>query len=610
MFQRIIPLIKFFILLLIFFIIQKPIFMGYHAGIYSELNLKTIAAVIQAGLPMDITMACYFLVIPTILGFISIFWISKSLLTILKCYSLFISTIIALLFIIDLQLYSYWGFRLDTTPLFYFVSSPRSAMASITLPEYILGLIGIPSIIAILYFCITKAVLKPKYWLTTNSLKIKSTLLLCISLGLIFLGIRGGWTVSTMNLSRVYFSTDEKLNQAAINPIFSLMESSMKEQNFSKQFQYFSKEKANNLVDSLNHRVSDEIETRNLLKITQPNIYLVLLESFSVPLMETKVEGKTITPHLNAIADSSIYFTQFYANSFRTDRGLISILSGFPSQPNTSVMKYTRKTQKLPSISSTLKNAGYDLSYFYGGDINFTNLNAYLKGAGFEYIVSDKDFPIQQKLSKWGVHDEFVFDKAIEYLKVRRQEKPHFSIIQTSSSHEPFEVPIHQFESNKANAFAYTDKCLSNFIENLKTIGEWENSLIILIPDHQGAFPENLSNNSLDRYHIPLIWTGGAISKPDTIHTIGSQIDLAATLLAQLQLPHQDFNYSKNLLDSNAMHYGYFSFPEFAGLWTKEGGVILNLKSAQVQSIGEKEEPFLSQLKAYIQKVYLDMDAL
>ena len=39
-------------------------------------------------------------------------------------------------------------------------------------------------------------------------------------------------------------------------------------------------------------------------------------------------------------------------------------------------MKYPKKTQHLPSIPGSLKKAGYDLQYYYGGDADFTNMRS------------------------------------------------------------------------------------------------------------------------------------------------------------------------------------------------------------------------------------------
>ena len=96
-----------------------------------------------------------------------------------------------------------------------------------------------------------------------------------------------------------------------------------------------------------------------------------------------------------------------------------------------------------------------------------------------------------------------------------------------------------------------------------------ENTLFVLVPDHQGAYPYPIEN-PLDGQTIPLILLGGAIKEPRVIDTYASQIDIAATLLAQLGVPHDDFTFSKNILNPSSPHFGYFTRPNFFGMVTPE----------------------------------------
>ena len=239
-----------------------------------------------------------------------------------------------------------------------------------------------------------------------------------------------------------------------------------------------------------------------------------------------------------------------------TDRGLAAIISGYPAQPTTSIMKYPKKTQHLPSIPGSLKKAGYDLQYYYGGDADFTNMRSYLIQAGIDNIVSDKDFPLSERLSKWGAHDHVVFNRLLDDLKQHTPQKPFMKILQTSSSHEPFEVPFRRLENPRLNAFAYADSCAGDFVRQFKETPLWKNTVIVLVPDHLGAYPQDIDNLTVDRYRIPLIFIGGAVKEPRQIGTYGSQIDIAATLLGQLGLPHEEFIFSKNMLNPNSPHFG------------------------------------------------------
>lgn len=597
-----------FLFFFINFILQKPIFLLVHRNLYSQLTITDFFQIIWHGSALDLSMAAYLSVIPLFITLIPLRLNYKS--NLLTAYYSFVSLLIALVWIVDLQLYSHWGFRLDTTPLFYFFTSPKNALASITLIEGVAGVFVFITYAGILIYLLRKII---RYSLTRLNQPIslvKNSLLSISFIVLLFILIRGGVTVSTMNLSRVYFSNNTRLNHAAINPMFSLMDSYAREQNFSKQYNYYTIAEAAQKVKPLaKNNLTDK--PKQVIKEAHPNIVLIILESFSSHLIHLKdQENKEVTPYLNSLIKESIFFENFYANSFRTDRGLISILSGYPAQPTTSIMKYPKKTQNLASIQKSLKENNYSLFYYYGGDVNFTNMNAYLVSSGFDQLVSDKNFPVSEKLSKWGAHDDKVFDKAkMEYQK-QVSKSPFFTVIQTSSSHEPFEVPTKRLQNNILNAFNYTDACLQSYIEHLKQQEEWNNTLIVLIPDHLGAYP-SFENSNKERYHIPMLWYGGAITEPMIISSYGSQIDLCTTLLNQLAIDSSPFPYSKDLLSSTENHYAIFTYPNLMGYVTDSMTITYDLEKNDIITFDgykQKSKVYIDAMKAYIQLLYNDFD--
>ena len=99
-----------------------------------------------------------------------------------------------------------------------------------------------------------------------------------------------------------------------------------------------------------------------------------------------------------------------------------------------------------------------------------------------------------------------------------------------------------------------------------------------MVPDHLGAYPQDIDNLTVDRYRIPLIFIGGAVKEPRQIGTYGSQIDIAATLLGQLGLPHEEFIFSKNMLNPNSPHFGFFTFPNAFGMMTPENEMKEHIK--------------------------------
>jgi phosphoglycerol transferase MdoB-like AlkP superfamily enzyme len=311
------------------------------------------------------------------------------------------------------------------------------------------------------------------------------------------------------------------------------------------------------------------------------------------------------------MTNEGLYFTSFYANSFRTDRALVSIHSGLPAQPTMSVMDMPRKSTSLPSIASILGKKGYYTVFYYGGDINYSNMRSYFVGTGFQKIISDADFPISLRTGKWGVADGGVFDRILTDIKADKSGKPFFRSFMTGSSHEPFDVPdYHKIKDDEVlNAFSYTDHCLGHFVEELKKLPCWRNTLVAIVPDHLGAFPDPQDNYQLWRYHVPFVILGGQIPAGVQCHTIGSQIDIAATLLGLLGIDHHDFLYSKDMLDIQAPHFAFFTFPDAMGMITDTSAIVYDNTDGRVHlSENAKNGKLLHQAKAYLQRLYDDLD--
>lgn len=581
--------------------------MAYYYTLYNKVSWTDWFSVIGHGLPLDLSLAGYLTILPGLLLIASAWTDSRILQLIRRIYFTIISILLSCIFISDLGLYGYWGFRLDTTPLFYFFSSPKDALASVSLWVVAGGILAMAVYAALLYFVFSWILVNEKRPLKIPYRRLSVSGVLLLATGLLFIPIRGGFSVSTMNLGRVFFSADQRLNHAAINPAFSLLDSFSRQADFDKQYRFMPAEEADILFSELTDKpVTDSIP--RLFNTERPNIIMIILESFSSHLMETLGGEPGIAVNMDEFAKEGILFTHFYANSFRTDRGLVSIISGYPAQPTTSIMKYTRKTQSLPSIPASLKKAGYDLQYYYGGDADFTNMRSYLVSTGIEKIVSQNDFPVSERLSKWGVHDHILFHRILTDLKTEPQQEPFFKILQTSSSHEPFEVPYSKLSNAKLNAFAYTDSCAGDFVRQLKENPLWKNSVVLFVPDHLGVYPESIDHLSPERYTIPLILTGGAVKEPQRITAYGSQIDIAATLLAQLGLPHDDFTFSKNILNPSSPHFAFFTFPNIFGMVTADNEVVFNCESNTVaMDEGTHQGENLNKGKAYLQKLYDDL---
>lgn len=221
--------------------------------LYPPLSSGQWAAVWLHGLSMDLSVAAYLSVIP-LLGAIVGDWLKKPrqqaiLRRVLNIYFIICAVIIATITVVDLALYRYWHFRIDTTPIFYFTTSPSSAMASASFLEIAGGILAI----VLLAWLLTKPFLFLDRICPKQSRRpTLDTALLIVAMPLLFLAIRGGMKVGTMNPSHAYFSTDTRLNHAAINPICNLLYSAIHQTNFGNQFRFFTHEEATAALAALN----------------------------------------------------------------------------------------------------------------------------------------------------------------------------------------------------------------------------------------------------------------------------------------------------------------------------------------------------------------------
>lgn len=631
--KQIIWFVKTYATFVVLFVLQKPLFLFLEKGSATQPvdNIFTeLPAVIWHGLPLDLSMAGYLSVIPGFLS-IAVVWLKRDLVKpIMNIYFIIASLFITCSFLLNASLYPYWKYPLDSTPLFYFFTSPADAIASVSIWQVILSIvILIVLTIGVWVTLRMRGEKRQQYSRYSYGYggfgsgkrnrfddfdrhRGRTSIILLLLTGLLFLPIRGGITVSTMNTGQAYYSQNAYLNHSAVNPLFSLLESITHQEDFASQYRFMKDKEADKIFATMTS-TSDE-NTYPLLneatfKKGTPDILIVIMESFASDIMPSMGSYKDVAVCLDSIAQQSILFTRFYANSFRTDRGMVSILSGYPAQPTTSIMRYPRKTSQLPSIARNLaKYKNYKTTYYYGGDADFCNMRSYLVSQGYQHIISDANFPIEDKLSKWGVPDHILAARMMEDIKAQQNEKrPMLRILQTSSSHEPFEVPYHRLKDKRLNAFAYTDSVMGAIVREYRKLPRWKNTLIVFVPDHVGGYKENLNDHDRSRYQIPLILAGGAISRPMKVGIIGSQHDIAATLLGQLGVEHREFTFSKNMMSDATPKFAFFAVNDAFGIVSEENSLIYDNRAKRiVYDKGEKGFN-LKRGQAYLQKLYDDL---
>lgn len=608
--KRLLFLLAVFIIWLPLLAVQKPAFLLYHHALADGCLLTDYLKVITHGLLLDCTVSGYLTAIPLLCVLVSVWLPGTFYRNFLKGYFLVMALLIAAIFAVDVALYGYWGFRLDAT-LFFYLQSPADAMASVPIGTFLLQFL-LFLLYAYAIFWIFKRYVIPLFPATPVGNRLGGTLVFLLAGGILFIPIRGGVTTSTANVGMVYFSKNQFLNHSAINPAFSLLASLTKQQDFAAQFNFFPEEERRERFAALtahNDSLTNQTTKTELLTTNRPNVLIILLESFTANAVEAVGGEAGVTPNLNRLSKEGITFTNMYANSFRTDRGLVAVLNGYLAQPTTSIMKYPSKSQTLPSIAKSLEKQGYTADMLYGGDINFTNMQSYFFSSGYSKITADRDFPLSSRLSKWGANDDITFTHLYESIKERDGKTPWLSTFLTLSSHEPFEVPFHHLDDPYLNSVAFTDSCIGSFVDKLKELPVWKNTLIILISDHGYRYPASLKDYEPRRYHIPMIWLGGAVKEPAIIDTYANQTDLAATLLSQMELPHHQFTYSRDILDPGYPKYSFYTYSNGFGFIDSTGISAYDNESNTplLEEPAESSKQRLDKGKVLLQTLYDDL---
>ncbi|MFD1187955.1 LTA synthase family protein [Pontibacter rugosus] len=594
----------YFLFWLLYFIVARAIFLIYHLDRSSELTSSEVASTFIYGLRLDASFAAYISLLPFLLTLLSTFSEKVRLAAAVRYYTFFLLLFLSILLAADLELYSHWGFRLDASPLQYLNSPGEMAASAAGAPVFLLLLVSLTISVAFIllysrFFDLRHYTLQLHKWLASG---------LCLFfLALLVLPLRGGWQQIPINQSVVYFSNKPFANHAGLNMPWNLMHALLKyEKSGHNPYQYLPEQEAEQRVLALYAAVAAD-STEQLVEAKQPNVLFIILESYTAKLIGSLGGEQGVTPNLDRLASEGINFTNIYAAGDRSEKGMVALLSGYPVQTTTSIIKYPQKTEKLPQLSEVLAQEGYSTSYYYGGELEFANIKSYLRNGSYDRLIDKYDFDPSTYNSKWGAHDHVLFERVLKDLK--QEKKPFFSTVYTLSSHEPFEIPIPaKFPGTTEevmfrNSVYYTDWALGKFIDEAKQQPWWQNTVVVIAADHGHPLPGNDQNHAPSKFRIPFILTGGALRETKKqVDAIGSQTDIVATLLTQLNLPHNQFKWSRNLLAASSSPFAFYVFNDGFGYVTPQG--ILTFDNTAKQPITKDEDLTDEQLqnaKAYMQ---------
>jgi phosphoglycerol transferase MdoB-like AlkP superfamily enzyme len=362
-----------------------------------------------------------------------------------------------------------------------------------------------------------------------------SVVVLLVSVALIIGGIRGDFKHSTrpINMVDAYkHVTVPNQGDVVLNTPFAIIRT-FNSNNF--KLQHFTDE-------SYIRANIQPIKQYNSHPASKPNLVIILLESMAREYWgsmnrNANIPGfKSYTPFLDSLSDSSLIFTNAYANGRQSIHGMSSVLAGIPSF-QTAFTSSPYAKQKIASIVSVCDSLGYQTSFFHGaanGSMGFQGFGSILGFKNYygrtEYN-NDKDFD-----GIWGIWDEQFFRFMANTLGTQQQ--PFMATLFTLSSHDPYQLPDKykkRFPGGPLpihKTVQYSDNALRQFFNYAKTQPWYANTIFVITADHtsQTHYPEY--SKELNRFAVPILFYSAnpAYSLKGVRTDLASQMDIYPSL--------------------------------------------------------------------------------
>ena len=584
-------LILTYVLFVVIFVLQKPLFMLRHLSQFKASSFAEWMQVMWSGLSLDLRVAAWLTVIPALLLMFTIWSRKKLWRHLAKIYFAIASLLMAGAFVADMAVYPHSGSKLTGTSLGALFTNPVAVFGNS--PWAVVG-----GMLAVLIFALLFYVIFHLFMLGSNKLERKLlplnpllfTILFLVIEAILLIPVFGSFSSKGMDVSKAFFSPNKRLNMAAVNPLYSAMSTwqgkggftlpdfkmpvAKKKKSGGGLFGSKKQESDNGLAALLDPAVNGEQAKpgRTVVNNNRPNVLLIVMKNMPAGMLGAMGGDKNVTICLNDLVPEGLLFSHVYATSTDGKNGIRALLNGeVAPTPNTQ--------HPTPSLVNVLRKEGYLAAHYSGQDIDGTGLRNELKADGFQGFITEQDFSKADHQNAWGVHDFPVFNALLAELRSEKTEKPWVRMVQTASAQPPYTVPYRRVkEQPENNAFAYSDACVGHFISELKKLPQWEKTLVVITSDAAGTWPKH-EELTAARYHVPLLLLGGALKETGTVDTYGSLADIAATLLSQLGISHKEFTCSKDLFADAAPHYAYFSTPAGYGMLSADNQYVFDLKA-------------------------------
>jgi len=597
----------------------------YFPELHHEAGVGEMLKAFYMPFRLDLSAAAYFTAIPFLLSlpllFVQATKIRAALKKAISTTILLFASITVLIQVGETVTYQEWKSKLSSR-VFVHLAHPTEVARTAT-PAYIFEFLGMALVLGIVIRWLYVQLVRGAYPKSDGSGNLKKIGVglasLVVYAFLLVVGIRGGLGRYPLGISNGYFSNFHIVNDASVNTIWNFGDKWLRYRkgNLDQYFGKYPEEKVSELTKQLLTE-NDSLSVK-VLKSDSINIVFIVLESWSAQMVEAL--GGVGAPNVSKLAREGILFERVYAASWTSQKGNASIFSGYPALPRSPINQQEEKIRSLPSLPRSLSD--YHSEYHYGGDLDFGNIGGYLVNAGFQKLFDEDSLIDLQPRGRLGAHDEATlpyFFKELERANAAIPQKgPFFYSLFTLSSHSPYDIPdLKEGPSSGewaayAATIAYADRHLGEFFEKVKQSGFYDNTLFVLIADHGRTNEYNPFPYNDKMYHIPMIWWGGAIKDElngTRVGKIGSQCDLAKTLLQQMGRDASGYRFAKDLLNPSTQGFAMYEHHNGYGWIDKNGYFAFDFDRNKVVESKFAQESALESAyensRAFITAVYRD----
>ena len=591
-------------------------------------------------LPLDFSFAAYLLILPVLLWQLGIAFGVRTYAFFEKSifgFNVLVFCVLIFVFGANVFIYEEWKTPLNNRAVQYF-KTPAALLDSMSLP-FKLVCIALYGVFALLTVWGYKKVVGVKIY--QHDIIRWSLLAFPLWLALLMLAIRGGTGVMPINESAVYYSPHLFDNHAATNPGWSLSHSLIESRSTVNRYKFIEDEAANKQISRIFETRGDfsfkffpKHFTIDSVPYQAPvNLVFLILESHTAQVVEELGGKPSVCPNTSNLIREGIFFEHIYGSGYRTDQGIVSVLAGYPAQPDQSIILLEDKASKLPTIPRILKNNGYSTAFFYGGELTFANLGLWLTNQRFDKIFSEKDFKSEEKTQRWGVDDGILLQRVVKEINGMRP--PFFATAMTLSLHPPYDVPFQsKWSANNdrekfLNSASFVDHAIGEFFKSAEQQPWYDNTIFVIVADHGASQPSGVNMDNPTSRHIPLIICGKPLLdswRGQRITTFGNHHDIPALIVEMLKLgpslTEADwFRWSRNLFqvsesekvyrnalgEQSSFGFAYYTNENGLGWATSRGKGFYEFGSRQWRIFeGQLDSVDRTNAQAYLQTLYND----